>query len=244
MTLQGSGAISLEQIRDEFGQTGSISMSQLYKDGGIVPSTSTTTVGGSVPSLAGSPVNYSLHGGGNYHTNWKSQLTGTITCGSNGNVTANGAITFVNNGTNSDSATNEGGSMNGGVKIVSTDSVITSHNGSFSGTLYDQFTGSLDSWTCTGNSGNCDWGYGTFTTTIPNGTDLGIPNGVTSFKILTYGTCSARVRGDGSGGYTGYGSVTLGNPSGSITSTTTGTINATVPTNGAISFQNFYGATA
>ena len=252
MTLQTEGSISLEQIRDEFSQTGSIAMNQLYKDGGIVPSTqsgtSTTTVGGSVPNLAGSPTTTAGHTGGLYFNNNQAQLTGTITCGNNGNVTANGNITFTNSGSNNNSATDVGGTMSGGVRIVSTNTTFNSAGTILSGTQYTYFTGVASAWTCTGNSGNCDSGYGTLTTTIPSGTSLQIPNGVTSFKILTYGYCNAKVRDDGSGGYEGSAGLSLGNPSGSITSTTTTStttnINPNVPTNGAISFQNFYGATA
>ena len=39
MTLQASGTISMDNIRTEFGDTGSIALSQCYRGGSIVPST-------------------------------------------------------------------------------------------------------------------------------------------------------------------------------------------------------------
>ena len=41
MALQTSGAISMNDIRTEFGDTGSIALSECYKGGGIVPATIT-----------------------------------------------------------------------------------------------------------------------------------------------------------------------------------------------------------
>tara|TARA_Y100001973_G_C5119348_1_gene291865 strand:- start:215 stop:961 length:747 start_codon:yes stop_codon:yes gene_type:complete len=43
MALQGSGAISMDQMRTEFGISGSISMSQLYRGGSEVPTSVNTT---------------------------------------------------------------------------------------------------------------------------------------------------------------------------------------------------------
>ena len=39
MTLQSSGAISLDQIRTEYGISGAVSMNQLYRGGSYVDST-------------------------------------------------------------------------------------------------------------------------------------------------------------------------------------------------------------
>ena len=39
MSLPTSGPISLSMIRTEFGLSGTVSMSQLYRGGGIVPNT-------------------------------------------------------------------------------------------------------------------------------------------------------------------------------------------------------------
>ena len=50
MALQGSGAISMDQMRTEFGISGSISMSQLYRGGSEV--SSTASLGGSVTTDA------------------------------------------------------------------------------------------------------------------------------------------------------------------------------------------------
>ena len=43
MTLQSSGAISLDQIRTEYGISGAVSMNQLYKGGTYVDSTKALT---------------------------------------------------------------------------------------------------------------------------------------------------------------------------------------------------------
>ena len=43
MTLQSSGSISMDQMRTEFGISGSISMSDLYRGGSEVPSTKEIT---------------------------------------------------------------------------------------------------------------------------------------------------------------------------------------------------------
>lgn len=39
MTLQASGAISFSEIRDEYGDSGSVSMSEFYRNGSLVPDT-------------------------------------------------------------------------------------------------------------------------------------------------------------------------------------------------------------
>ncbi len=44
VALQSSGAISVDNIRTEFGRTGQLAFNQLYKGGGIVPSSLTDTV--------------------------------------------------------------------------------------------------------------------------------------------------------------------------------------------------------
>ena len=236
----GNTQISMGQMRTEFrNDDNPILMNQLYRGGGLVPSTqsgtSTTTVGASISSLAGSP-SVTTGTSGNFFNNNQAQLTGTITCGNNGNVTANGAITFVNSGSNSNSDNGTGGTMTGGVKIVSSNATVTNSSGGHTGTLYASFTGSQGTWTGTRD------GSGTFTTTISSGTSLGIPNGVTSFKILTHGSCSAYLTGQNEG----TAGLSLGNGSGSITSTTTTStttnINQSVPPSGEIEFEDMYGA--
>ena len=52
MTLQSSGAISMGDMRTEFGISGAISMSDLYRGGSEVPSTATTNQGGTITSNA------------------------------------------------------------------------------------------------------------------------------------------------------------------------------------------------
>ena len=56
MALQGSGAISMDDMRTEFGISGAISMSDLYRGGSEVPSSATSNQGGTVtiPQCTGS----------------------------------------------------------------------------------------------------------------------------------------------------------------------------------------------
>jgi hypothetical protein len=143
--------------------------------------------------------------------------------------------------------------MTAGVKVVSSNAVANASGNLTVGTVYETFTAAGNNavpsnWVCTGNSGNCDSGNGSLTTTISSGTNLQIPNGVTSFKFLIFGSCRARVRGDGSGGYEGNASVSFGNGTGNYNSTGTSTsaINGNVPTGGVgdteFQFSDMYGA--
>jgi len=67
MALQTSGAISMDNIRTEFGDTGSIALSECYKGGSIIPSTSTNTA--TAGSLAFSS-SHSGRGGVDTGPNW------------------------------------------------------------------------------------------------------------------------------------------------------------------------------
>tara|TARA_R100001015_G_C4536109_1_gene101218 strand:- start:83 stop:706 length:624 start_codon:yes stop_codon:yes gene_type:complete len=58
MTLQSSGTISMDNMRTEFGISGAISMSDLYRGGSEVPSTA--NLGGSVTTDA---ISFTSHGG-------------------------------------------------------------------------------------------------------------------------------------------------------------------------------------
>lgn len=69
MALQTSGAISMDNIRTEFGDTGSIALSECYKGGSIIPSTSTNTA--TAGSLAFTS-NNSGRGGVDSGPNWNS----------------------------------------------------------------------------------------------------------------------------------------------------------------------------
>ena len=257
----GNTQISMGQMRTEFrNDSNPILMSQLYKGGALVPATQTTTTSTTtaIPNISGSPVVSSNNFSGNFSTTIGSQLTASATCGASGNVTASGNIVFSIGGANSNAATDEvevngGGVMTGGVKIVSSNAVANASGNLTVGTVYETFTatgsGSLPSnWVCTGNSGNCDSGNGSLTTTISSGTNLQIPSGVTSFKFLIFGSCRARLRGDGSGGYEGNAFVSFGNGTGNYNSTGTSTsaINGNVPTGGVgdteFQFSDMYGA--
>ena len=97
--------------------------------------------------------------------------------------------------------------------------------------VFTSFSGTQTSASLTG---------GTYVTTIPNGTSFNIPQGTTSFRMFTHASGRKRMTGQNEGSCT----ISLGAGSGSFTSTNTDTVNPNVPTNGTISFQNFYGATA
>ena len=230
MALTGSGTISMGNMRTEFSISGAISMSDLYRGGSEVPSTATTTVGASVANLTGSAV--SIQNGDasfGHKFSQSSRFTSNMTCGNNGNVTASSNIVFVANG----SGAGDNASLmpiSAGVRIVSTDATANAAGTLTGGTEYRDFTGSTTSAVFSCSS----------TTTIPSGTDLQIPSGTTSFKILTYIAVSKSPRSnDGECSA----STSLNNPSsGAFTSTTTDNVNTGVPASGTISFSDLYGA--
>ena len=218
-------------MRTEFrNDSNFIKMSQLYRDGGLVPSTATTTVGASVANLTGSAVTNSGSSGA-FYFDQHARFSSNMTCGSNGNVTANGNIVFTSSGSgsgdNADPLT-----ISGGVRIVSANATTNAAGTVTSGTTYKSFTGSQTAQAL--NSG-------TLTTTISNGTALDVPSGTTSFKILTYASVSKRMTGQNEGSA----SAGLNNPtSGAFTSTSTGNVNTGVPPSGTIAFSDLHGATA
>ena len=68
MALQSSGAISMSEIRTEFGMSGSISMSTLYRGGSNVPTEKTLI--DAITSVSNSGFGYIGYGGVRY--NYKS----------------------------------------------------------------------------------------------------------------------------------------------------------------------------
>lgn len=95
MTLQASGAISLSDIQTEWSDTGPVSMSELYKDGGSVGvESSVTTVGSTV-----GPRGYYFGVGTNVDgTNYYWVIGSSVTWG-NSNIGNPGAATeFVSGG--------------------------------------------------------------------------------------------------------------------------------------------------
>tara|TARA_R110002020_G_scaffold380766_1_gene591926 strand:+ start:5940 stop:6632 length:693 start_codon:yes stop_codon:yes gene_type:complete len=230
MTLQSSGPISMDDMRTEFSFSGSIAMNQLYRGGGKVPSSATTTVGASVANLTGSAVSSSGQGSFSIAFAQVAQFTSNMTCGNNGNVTANGNIVFTASGSGSgDNAAVMG--VSGGVRIVSTDATTNAAGTLTGGTQYSAFSGS-------GSAGTTSC---SLSTTISNGTSLGIPSGTTAFKILSYISVSKNPDSDNQSSA----SAGLSNPtSGAFTSTSTGNVNTGVPESGTISFNDLLGATA
>ena len=233
MTLPTSGnPISMGQMRTEFrNDSNPILMSQLYLGAGLVPSTATTTVGASVANLTGSAVSSSGQGSFSIAFAKVAQFTSNMTCGNNGNVTANGNIVFTASGSGSgDNAAVMG--VSGGLRVVSTDATTDVNGNLTGGTQYSAFSGSATSQTTTSCS---------LSTTISNGTSLGIPSGTTAFKILSYISVSKHPTGNNESSA----SAGLSNPtSGAFTSTSTGNVNTGVPASSTIKFSDLYGATA
>ena len=65
MTLQSSGAISLDQIRTEYGISGAVSMNQLYRGGSYVDSTKTLT--DALSSVSNTGYGFAGYGGDTYN---------------------------------------------------------------------------------------------------------------------------------------------------------------------------------
>ena len=242
----GNTQISMGQMRTEFrNDNNPILMSQLYKGGGLVPATqsgtSTSTVGASVANLTGSAVIAQGQGAFSVAFSQQARFTSNMTCGNNGNVTANGNIVFTSGGSGSgDNAAVMG--VLGGVRICHVDAVVNSA-GTISNAshIYKNFTSStFVSTSSTTTSASC-------TVTIPNGTALDIPNGVTSFKIMTFISVTKNPTGQNESSASSF----LNNPSsGAFTSTTTTStttnINGSVPTGSVgdteFQFSDMYGA--
>jgi len=165
----------------------------------------TQTVGGSVANLTGSAVLAQGQGSFSVAFSQRAQFTSNMTCGSNGNVTANGNIVFTSGGSGQgDNAANMG--FSGGVRVCHVDAVVNSA-GTISNPahVYANFTGSGSSTTTSAS----------LTTTISSGTSLGIPNGVTSFKMMSYVQVNKNPTGDNFSTASSF----LNNPSGAFTST-------------------------
>ena len=143
MTLQSSGTISMDQMRTEFGISGAISMSDLYRGGSEV--SSTANLGGTITKAA-------LSGGGtlgqngSYNTTTVEALPTTLASGdtvaTNSNILS--TISVANTGGFAGGATNIFFSNSSGTRVgnylashaysVNTNATVTS-NQSFSGTI-------------------------------------------------------------------------------------------------------------
>tara|TARA_X000001382_G_scaffold66293_1_gene46027 strand:+ start:7789 stop:8469 length:681 start_codon:yes stop_codon:yes gene_type:complete len=150
MALPASGnPISMGQMRTEFGIVGAISMNQLYRGGGEVPSTQTTT---STQNQGGTITKAALGGGGtlgqngSYNTTTVEALPTTLASGdtvaTNSNILS--TISVANTGGFAGGATNIFFSNSSGTRVgnylashaysVNTNATVTS-NKSFSGTI-------------------------------------------------------------------------------------------------------------
>ena len=135
MALPASGnSISMDQMRTEFSISGSISMSQLYRGGGKVPSTATTNQGGTITSNATSGSAGGVNGA--YNTVVSYALPTTIASGdtiqTNSNILSQ--LTTANPGGGAGAATQIYLSNSSGV-IVSGGSLALHTTGSTSANL-------------------------------------------------------------------------------------------------------------
>ena len=176
-----------------------------------------------------------------------SRFTGNMTCGNDGNVTADGDITFTTTASaGGDNAHNvqfvNSGEVNtGGVRICTLDATGTGNNlqngvlnSGTSPIVFKSFDGTQTAASLTA---------GTYVTTIPNGTSFNIPQGTTSFRMFTHASGRKRMTGQNEGSCT----IIVGAGSGSFTSTNTSNVNTSVPSGGAgdteFQFSDLFGAT-
>tara|TARA_B100001094_G_scaffold151890_1_gene147013 strand:+ start:1648 stop:2286 length:639 start_codon:yes stop_codon:yes gene_type:complete len=151
MTLQSSGAISMDDMRTEFGISGAISMSDLYRGGSEVPSTSTSNSGGTITKSASSGGG-SLGENGSYNTITTVALPTTLASGDTvaTNSSILSTISVANTGGFAGGATNIFFSNSSGTRVgnylashaysVNTNATVTS-NQSFSGAIHSSQIG-------------------------------------------------------------------------------------------------------
>jgi hypothetical protein len=134
MALTGSGTISMGDMRTEFGISGAISMSDLYRGGSEVPSTATSNSGGTITKAALSGAGSGESG--SYNSTTVEALPQTIAAGdtyaTNSNITS--FVNTQNGGGFLGAATNIFFSNSSGTRVGNflAQDVISSSN-SFSG---------------------------------------------------------------------------------------------------------------
>jgi len=140
VTLTSSGTISMGDMRTEFGISGAISMSDLYRGGSEVPSTATTNQGGTITSNATSGQAFGQNG--SYNTIVSYALPTTIASGdtiqTNSNILSQ--LSTFKPGGFAGAATqiylsNSGGSIVSGGSLASHSTGSTSANLSLSSNL-------------------------------------------------------------------------------------------------------------
>ena len=233
MALTGSGTISMSDMRTEFGISGAISMSDLYRGGSEVPANATVTGSLANAETTANTTSFDgfFSGQGSGHYASQALLTLAMTVGGNGDAAASGNMVFQGNASGSGDNASLVTVTSGGVKVVSANaSGLDSGGGISSGTVYKTISGTTTS---------ASISAATHVTTITSGTSLDIPSDVTSFKFIHHMTVFKKERSsDGDGSATAQ----LGARSGSYTST--GAVNTNVPASGTIAFSDLYGAIA
>jgi len=215
MTLQSSGAISMGDMRTEFGVSGAISMSDLYRGGSEVPSSATSNSGGTITPSA-------LSGGGtvgvngSYNTTTVTALPTTLASGDSF-VTNNNIQSFVN--------TQNGGGFSGAATAIffSNSGGTQVGNGLFSDVISssNSFSGSRTT--------NNALGSATISSTHIGATHI-------AYKVNGGG---AQFQQENT---VAQSSLSAGNIT--FTQNRTGDVNTGVPASGTIAFSDLYGATA
>lgn len=85
MALQSSGSISLADLQSEYGGSSPISMSEYYRNGGLVPNSISTT----------GPGSYTSYGYSRNHRDWNLFVFGTINWGGS-TITSNNSGININ----------------------------------------------------------------------------------------------------------------------------------------------------
>tara|TARA_R100000995_G_C3460688_1_gene112958 strand:+ start:372 stop:1016 length:645 start_codon:yes stop_codon:yes gene_type:complete len=214
MALQSSGAISMGDMRTEFGISGAISMSDLYRGGSEVPSSATSNSGGTITKAA-------LSGGGtigvngSYNTTTVEALPTTIAAGdtyaTNSNITS-----FVN--------TQNGGGFSGAAAQI----FFSNSSGTIVGSslFYDVIS-----------SGNSFSGSRSTAVSL-SGTVASNHVGATHFAYKVNGG-GAQFQNEDS---VAQSSLTQGSLT--LVQNRTSDVNTGVPASSTIAFSDLYGATA
>jgi len=220
VTLTSSGTISMGDMRTEFGISGAISMSDLYRGGSEVPSSALSNQGGtiSISSLTSGSGPFGDDGFSSVFTAYRvAALPVTLV---NGDV-----ITSYGGTSYSMQVQNNGQSGSGGPGIAA--SIYLGNS-----------TGGTQNGTSLASAGLPSNGSASGTMNIGSNTTLSNQGGATH---LVY-----KVNGGGSQFQQDNSEydVSLGSSSMTITQNRSGDVNTGVPASGTIAFSDLYGATA
>ena len=232
MTLQSSGAISLDQIRTEYGISGAVSMNQLYKGGTYVDSTKALT--DALSSVSNTGYGFVGYGGAIY--NYGDLSTATATGDARYHNQSNGYL--YNNTTPSASVSNKNPTPSSNTCII--EGEMDTQDGSYTITVSATFAraGTYYVWAKEAD------GEGTIAV---SGADSGnisttsITAAATKYAdiVVTSGDTVVLTCNSGAGNECIEYHYYISTKSESISKLID--VRTTVPTSGAITFSNFYG---